>query len=1278
MRALRPIAYLSFGIICSGWCQGQFAKAYVHQFSDDHSALERSILGTTYVQASTKQGANKDIHLMKFDANGAVLLDVVFHSPAGDEVALDICRGNNHTYLVCGYETVGGLDLGFVLQVDTNFNFLGKTNIQVPTNDRHTPALNIINSAFYWSPPSINTYFPPDPTGGYLVTGFEAEGFNPTDAKKGYALKIDDNLQFQWVTKFNSPNPPGSTDWDMCSHASYIYGPAQGYFIGGSSTSPNGDQVAMAAYIDRLGGLYWSKRYHETAGNGQTSVSVDAAYDDAAGVDELYQLINLSSSSGGGFITFERSTGNFKLPLCSRFLANTPNYFVYEFGTTCASDPLLISGYGHNQTSGSTSGFFPFTFRYFKNSGPSAPPPLVDPSGARFAYPIESSGYGPSTTIYDSYQTGGHPRIYYPKLYAQLLVNEITLAAFEEIGGELENYLVQPYVGGEDSCAYIDPNFTAVPITLDEWPLPAQLDTMVLTPGTYNSFPVTSQVRTCNDCPPGLGFVPTLTTGCQYTFTSNNSTGACPQYLIYDVANTLIATLPGPVVNFTFPGSGTYKVCYTDCYPGQLGVVCHFDQCQTITVNCTTPCPVDADFSYAVNGCCVTFLDLTPDGDPLNCEQWVFGNITTVYAVDATSYCFPGPGTYTVCHVECCEEADGSVTTVQVCKNITVNCTPPCCLPTGINLSVSGCCVTASPILPGGPCATPMIHYWTFGDGNISYQQNPTHCYGGSGTYTVCLTVVCSRSQKVQFCQSIKVGCISPPPPLNGGGGTARFSYNASGTFVALTPFPPPPDRIITSQLWTFGDGTSSTAGSPTKYFPLSGTYHITHVVEGIDLGSGTPFIEEHTVPITLVLAPACGCIPPPMGAFAGNALVCGQSNSVWLKLIDHASESDVVHQWMRSTCGGPDCALSEFEPIPGAVGQHVWIDGVTETSYFRCRSMSSLGFVSWSDEVEVVAGAFTLNVQASSNPVCPGDPVTLTAMGAVDHDWSTGETTGSIDVTPYASSTYTVDGTNAAGCLEEATVTVDVVTAGCGVFLNARALLEGPLDAGTGLMNDQLRAGGLLPLQEPYTALGYPWPAGSSGGSTSTQVLGTEGSDAITDWVLLELRDAGAPTSVIETRSALLQRDGDIVELDGLSPVRFLSPPAPYHVAVRHRNHLGAMTGASLLLTDTPTPLDFSSDALGTWGADGRKPIGLLRALWAGDVTFNGQLRYAGSGNDRDPMLITIGGTVPTNTVTGYKQEDVNMDGVVKYAGSGNDRDPILTNIGGTVPTQVRDQQLP
>ena len=112
-----------------------------------------------------------------------------------------------------------------------------------------------------------------------------------------------------------------------------------------------------------------------------------------------------------------------------------------------------------------------------------------------------------------------------------------------------------------------------------------------------------------------------------------------------------------------------------------------------------------------------------------------------------------------------------------------------------------------------------------------------------------------------------------------------------------------------------------------------------------------------------------------------------------------------------------------------------------------------------------------------------------------------------------------------------------------------------------------------------------------------------------------------------------------------------------------------------------TASPVDLTSSALSTFGTNARKAItGTFptQALWAGDVTFNGEIKYTGSGNDRDPILTTVGSTTPNNTVTLYSTRDVNLNGQVKYTGSGNDRDPILVNVGSTTPNNVRVQQLP
>ena len=258
--------------------------------------------------------------------------------------------------------------------------------------------------------------------------------------------------------------------------------------------------------------------------------------------------------------------------------------------------------------------------------------------------------------------------------------------------------------------------------------------------------------------------------------------------------------------------------------------------------------------------------------------------------------------------------------------------------------------------------------------------------------------------------------------------------------------------------------------------------------------------------------------------------------------------------------------------------------------------------------------------------------------------------------------------------------LTGDFIVPPTGVLVSAKVFLEAPYNSVSGLMHDSLRVKGLIPLGEPYTALGFTQLGGGGETITST-VLNTTGNNAIVDWVLVELRNASSPTTLIATRCALLQHDGDVTGTDGFSPVRLAVPTGDYFVAVRHRNHLGVMTQNAIPLSSAPTPLDFTSPSTAVFsnGAAATKTIGSAQVLWLGDGVRDGVLRYTGSANDRDPILVAVGGSTPNNVVIGsYTSLDVTMDGNVRYTGSGNDRDPILVNVGSTTPNNTRAEQLP
>ena len=119
-------------------------------------------------------------------------------------------------------------------------------------------------------------------------------------------------------------------------------------------------------------------------------------------------------------------------------------------------------------------------------------------------------------------------------------------------------------------------------------------------------------------------------------------------------------------------------------------------------------------------------------------------------------------------------------------------------------------------------------------------------------------------------------------------------------------------------------------------------------------------------------------------------------------------------------------------------------------------------------------------------------------------------------------------------------------------------------------------------------------------------------------------------------------------------------------------------MTASAVSLPGSAVTVDFTTVATATYGTEARITAGSVQALWTGDVSFNKEVKYTGSGNDRDPILVRVGSTTPNNTVPGYFIEDTNLNGVVSYTGSANDRDKILVNVGSTTPNSTRLEQIP
>lgn len=252
-------------------------------------------------------------------------------------------------------------------------------------------------------------------------------------------------------------------------------------------------------------------------------------------------------------------------------------------------------------------------------------------------------------------------------------------------------------------------------------------------------------------------------------------------------------------------------------------------------------------------------------------------------------------------------------------------------------------------------------------------------------------------------------------------------------------------------------------------------------------------------------------------------------------------------------------------------------------------------------------------------------------------------------------------------------------------LLVSPKVFLQGPFNTGTGVMGDNLRTLNLIPTAEPYTTIGGFTHSGSGGGETSTTAIvgsgAAAGNDAIVDWVYAQLHD-GTTGAVLGSRAVLIQRDGDVVETDGVSPVNMAGFAAGnYFVSIRHRNHLGVRTAATLgLAKTTTTAYNFTTAQTQAFpGAVANNPMVTLTptaffGMWAGDANGNRNVRYSGAANDNNQLLnVTLGGNVAAVITNTYNRSDLNMNGNVRYSGAANDNNILLNVVlGGLVGSVI------
>ncbi|MDA3818923.1 MAG: PKD domain-containing protein [Candidatus Delongbacteria bacterium] len=138
-------------------------------------------------------------------------------------------------------------------------------------------------------------------------------------------------------------------------------------------------------------------------------------------------------------------------------------------------------------------------------------------------------------------------------------------------------------------------------------------------------------------------------------------------------------------------------------------------------------------------------------------------------------------------------------------------------------------------------CSGAVDYVWEFGDGEVSYEQNPGYNYNSSSDFTVTLTVTCDG-----FSDSETMVIFVLPTPVAdfetvNYEGCVPYEHSCVNTTTQEG------GGTISSYLWNFGDGTSSTVENPVHEYTQDGIFNIMLEVTNQN-GCSSNYFQENAI----------------------------------------------------------------------------------------------------------------------------------------------------------------------------------------------------------------------------------------------------------------------------------------------------------------------------------------------------------------------------------------------------------------------------------------------
>ena len=478
-----------------------------------------------------------------------------------------------------------------------------------------------------------------------------------------------------------------------------------------------------------------------------------------------------------------------------------------------------------------------------------------------------------------------------------------------------------------------------------------------------------------------------------FTFTNNSNIVSGTLTYAWTFGDGGTSTVASPTHSYLAAGTYTIKLITTSnngCTDSLTKTVTVYPKPTTAFAPSSNQCLANNSFTFT-NTSNITGGTLT--------YNWTFGDGGTS-TVASPTYSYAAAGTYTVKLIT----TSNNGCTDSLTKTVTVYPKPTTAFSASSNQCLANNSFTftnTSNIVSGT-----LTYNWSFGDGGTSTAASPTHSYLAAGTYTVKLITTSNNGCMDSLTQSVTV---YPKPTTAFAASSNQCLANNSFTFTNTS-------NITGGTLtynWTFGDGGTSTAASPTHSYLAAGTYTVKLITT-----SNNGCTDSLTKTVTVY--------PKPTTAFAASSNQCLANNSFTFTNTSNIVSGTLTYAWSFGD-GGTSTAAS---PTHSYLAAGTYTVKLITTSNNGC--MDSL------TKTVTVYPKPTTAFGASSNQCLANNSFTFTNTsnvlgGTLTYNWSFGDGGTSTATSPThsyaASGTYTVKliTTSNNGCMDSLTKTVTV-----------------------------------------------------------------------------------------------------------------------------------------------------------------------------------------------------------------------------------------------------------